>query len=266
LFSEDEKLFTNHMQDVHGALFEIKLLLAVHFMTPEEKISMINKTEKKISEKKSKIDKCPEGKQTKAVPTQLLNDEELNSSLATIKASVVDKIKIFEKRGFLNSKQVAEDHGALDFFSKSLQPVKTKTIVNVMVKQSNMVEEIENVAEENYANDTICAFNEMLADYTLNLDLTMDTFDILLEENKIVSENCFDITISDIRHVDNEIRDTNSQPGYKCGKCGETFNFFARLKKHILGKTCRLSKTEQRKLKCDVCRSMHCRLKAHIKR
>eukprot|EP00092_Neocalanus_flemingeri_P035028 GFUD01038116.1.p1 GENE.GFUD01038116.1~~GFUD01038116.1.p1 ORF type:complete len:281 (-),score=69.03 GFUD01038116.1:63-905(-) len=263
LVSEDDKHFANHMLDIHGALFDLNLLLAVHFITPDEKISVIKRTEKKISEHRTKIEEHSEETRIKAVPSKLMCDveEQLNSSLALIKASVFDKIKIFENKGVLSSSQVSENHKGLDYFSKQLKPVKT--VVNVLVKQTK--EQSVDDAEDNYADDTINVFDEILADCTLNLDLTVDPFDILLEDNKIFSENCLDVTISDITRVDNEIRDTNSQPGYKCGKCGEAFNFFAHFKKHILAKRCRLSSTERPRGKCDVCRSMNCKLKAHIK-
>ena len=190
--------------------------------------------------------------------------EDLNSSLAIIKASVVDKIKIFEKNGWTNSKHVAGNPQGLEFFSKNLKPVKT--IVDALARQTNE-HDIDNKhdMQDNFANDTINVFDKILADCTINLDQTTDPFDIILEENEILSEHCFDVTISDVTRVDTEVRDINSESAYRCGKCGETFNFFSRLRKHILAKSCHISATGNRKLKCDVCRSPSCRLKAHIK-
>ena len=47
---------------------------------------------------------------------------------------------------------------------------------------------------ENLADDTISAFDGMMADCSVNLDETMDPFPVILEDDKIVNEDCFDIT------------------------------------------------------------------------
>ena len=52
--------------------------------------------------------------------------------------------------------------------------------------------------EENLADDTISAFEGIMANCSLNLDEITDPFNVILEKNKIVSEDCFDITLSDI--------------------------------------------------------------------
>eukprot|EP00092_Neocalanus_flemingeri_P019563 GFUD01021195.1.p1 GENE.GFUD01021195.1~~GFUD01021195.1.p1 ORF type:complete len:254 (-),score=59.13 GFUD01021195.1:148-909(-) len=237
LVSEDDKHFANHMLDIHGALFDLNLLLAVHFITPDEKISVIKRTEKKISDHRTKIEKHSEETRIKAVPPKLMYDveEQFNSSIAIKKASVFDKIKIFENKGVLSSSQVSENHKGLDYFSKQLKPVKTA--INVLVKQPNVDD-----AEDNFADDTINVFDEILADCTLNLDRTVDPYDILLKDNRILSENCLDITISDITRVDNEIRDTNSQPGYKIHTLKHKKH-----KKHTLAKSCRVSNIQTKR-------------------
>ena len=189
---EDDKYFYNHMQDVHGAVFDLKLLLAVHLITPAEKVLMINKTDRMIMEYKSKtkkksniIDILQARNQNKQTNIDLSPGPDM------VKSSVVDKIGIFERGGKRRS-IVEANHKGLAHFQQSLKPVKTLDTL----KQTDV--------KENCANDTINAFDEMIGDCTLNLDQTTDPFDCVLADNKILDESCCDATISDLTHqIDN---------------------------------------------------------------
>ena len=115
-----------------------------------------------------------------------------------LKGSVFDKIKIFENK---NSKTeiIEENHEGLDLFNKNLKPLdcNKKTVVEALAEQK-IGHTNKHEVEENLADDAISAFEGMMANCSLNLDEITDPFHVILEENKIVSQDCFDITISDI--------------------------------------------------------------------
>ena len=55
------------------------------------------------------------------------------------------------------------------------------------------------------ADDTLTTFDGMMADYSAYLDDTLDAFNDILEENKILSQDCLDFTLSEISNVDVEV-------------------------------------------------------------
>ena len=169
------------MQDVHGAVFDLKLLLAVHFLTPAEKVVMINKSDRMMLEHKSKTKK-------KLNIVDILQARKLSTigiSPAKVKSSVIDKIGVFERGGKRRS-FVEANHKGLDYFQQDFKPVKTTDALN------------QNALKENCPDDAINAFDQMLGDCTLNLDQTTDPFDGVLADNKILDQSCFDATISDL--------------------------------------------------------------------
>ena len=94
-----------------------------------------------------------------------------------LKESVFDKIEIFENK---NSKTeiIEENHEGLDLFNKNLKPL-----------DSNKKTVVEALAEQKIGHNN---------KHSLNLDEITDPFHVILEENKIVNQDCFDITVSDI--------------------------------------------------------------------
>ena len=190
---EEEKYLNNHMQDVHGAVFDLRLLLAVHFLTPAEKVVMINKTDRMMLEHKSKTKK--KLNIVDILQARKLSTIDLSPGPAKVKSSVIDKIGIFERGGKRRS-IVEANHKGLDYFQHDFKPVKTKDALK------------QNEVKENCPNDTINAFDEMLGDCTLNLDQTTDPFDGVLADNKILDQSCCDATISDLTH---QIENTRKQ-------------------------------------------------------
>ena len=212
----DEKEMSSHMKDIHKAIFDVKLLIAIHFLTPVEKVIMINKTDKMIRERKSKMTKKmnivqnvlrrslrKRNRSRSPRPDSKSSSEEikLEKSPKAIEKfprdgtkSVLDKISIFEKG---EKKKPHVEKGRYDLLSKNWTRMRHATVPDVGLKVD--AHELGTDIKENVGNDTLRNFDEMLANTTVNLDNSTTSFYDILEDNKIVDENCFDITISDIK-------------------------------------------------------------------
>ena len=214
---EKEDEMNNHMKTVHKAVFDVKLLIALHFLTPLEKVSMINKTDKMIREQKLKMTKKPniiqnvlrrsirKRNRSRSPRPELKSPLEKNklekSPKLTGKSpragsstkSVFDKISIFEKE---DKRKPQVDKGRQDLVSKNWVRIKPSMVPDVCPKVGVRI--VISDAKESDGNDTLRNFDEMIADTTVNLDHSTTSFYDILEDNKIVDENCFDITISGI--------------------------------------------------------------------
>ena len=161
---------------------------------------MINKTNEMILKtNKVILDTMNKHMKLNIVDQAAKSQKHLRSPCTRMTSSVVDKIKRFEK---VDTKKVhVKDNGLQGLLMnwKTTKPVISG--LNGSRSQQVKPREFECTGTESSADETLNNFDEMLADITINLDQTTGTFDVILEDNNIFEEDCFDVTISDIAHT-----------------------------------------------------------------